>query len=349
MCQIGSREGDQRCGMDEAAPLKVEQPPLNHVGSAASMARSAALCSGPGASADVEVSQGDIAREVRHWRTYGTFWPHGGARGGAALSTVGSAAPTVGASQGDTCRQEQLYPLGRCSAPGRRSRAKSVGPLSCRRPPLLVQNEPMSQPTHTTAATTSMDQSPLERALRDAEQRIGDLTQAVTSHEIVGQATGILIATYRIDPQAAWSLLRRLSQQRNIKVARLASAVIAIASGSDNSIDATDPEAAAATRALLLARRSPSPQPAGLTAQDRLLLGTIRDALAAERDQRASRRDDAAEAADEATSPADCPRRRTAAERHAGARDRIQAAEDRNAAAVDRRIAAEDRQAAAEH
>jgi hypothetical protein len=191
-----------------------------------------------------------------------------------------------------------------------------------------------------------MDQPSVERALRAAEGRIGDLTHAVISHEIVGQATGILIATYRIDPQTAWSLLRRVSQHCNIKVARLAAAVIAIASGSDHSIDTTDPEAAAATRTLLLATRSPKPQSAGLTARDRLLLGTIRDTLAAERDERASRRDDTAEAEDKATSPAESSRRPT--EAGAAARDRIEAAEDRNAAAIDRQIAAEDRQAAAE-
>jgi hypothetical protein len=206
----------------------------------------------------------------------------------------------------------------------------------------------MSQPTHATTTSTSTDQPSLERALRDAEQRIGDLTRAVISHEIVGQATGILIATYRIDPQVAWSLLRRVSQDCNVKVARLASAVIAIASGVDHSIDITDPEAAAATRALLLATRWPQPRRTGLTARDRLLLGTIRDTLAAERDQRARRRDDAAEAGDTATSPADGSRRHAAAEPDAAARDRIEAAEDRNAAAIDRRIAAEDRQAAAE-
>src|SRR3954468_22137489 len=98
----------------------------------------------------------------------------------------------------------------------------------------------MSQPKHATAATTSMDQPPVDQALRDAEQRIDDLTRAVTSHEIIGQATGILIATHRMDPQAAWSLLRRVSQHCNIKVARLAAAVIAIASGSEDSIDTSD-------------------------------------------------------------------------------------------------------------
>jgi ANTAR domain-containing protein len=193
-----------------------------------------------------------------------------------------------------------------------------------------------------------MDQPTVERALREAEQRIGDLTRAVTSHEMVGQATGILIATYRIDPQAAWFLLRRVSQHCNVKVARLASAVIAIASGAGDSIDTIDPAAAAATRALLLAARSPQPLRAGLTTQDRLLLGTIRDALAVERDERASRRDEAAEAGDKATSPANSSRRHAAAEPDIGGRDRIEAAQDRDAAAIDRQMAAEDRQAAAE-
>jgi hypothetical protein len=189
-----------------------------------------------------------------------------------------------------------------------------------------------------------MEQPSFEQALRDAERRIGHLTQAVTSHEIVGRATGILIATYRIDSQAAWSLLRRVSQHSNIKVARLASAVIAIASGSDHEIDTTDLEAAAVARALLLATPWPPSQRRGLTAQDRLLLGTVRDTLAVERDQRASRRDDAAERGNEATLPGDDARQHT----EAAARDRKKAAEDRRAAAIDRQIAAEDRHAAAE-
>lgn len=68
---------------------------------------------------------------------------------------------------------------------------------------------------------------------------VRQLRRAVSSHELVGQAVGVLLATYRISPDEAWQILRTTSQRTNIKVATIARAVIESAAD----LPATDPEA----------------------------------------------------------------------------------------------------------
>lgn len=60
---------------------------------------------------------------------------------------------------------------------------------------------------------------------------VGHLQRAVTSHGVVGQAIGVLVAAHRFPPDQAWSLLRRTSQNANIKVNRLARSVVEVAAG----------------------------------------------------------------------------------------------------------------------
>src|SRR4051794_39763198 len=63
----------------------------------------------------------------------------------------------------------------------------------------------------------------------EAGERIAQLTQALGSREVVGQATGVLIALHRISATDAWDRLAETSQRNNIKLIRLARAVVAIA------------------------------------------------------------------------------------------------------------------------
>ena len=60
------------------------------------------------------------------------------------------------------------------------------------------------------------------------EARIRQLQEALESHAVVDQARGVLMATHRIDADAAWGLLVRVSSHENIKVRTLAQAVITL-------------------------------------------------------------------------------------------------------------------------
>jgi hypothetical protein len=164
-------------------------------------------------------------------------------------------------------------------------------------------------------------------------------SRAVESNRLAGQATGVLIATYRVDADRAWQLLHRTSQQSNVKVRHLARAIVVIAGGEDEHLDGLDPRAAHVVRTRLLPphvrTNQPPTAPGELSRRDRRALGAARDALAVERDERASIRDQAAEVRDRvAASPPD-----------GAAEDRASSASDRAASATDRAIAAEDRRA----
>jgi hypothetical protein len=56
----------------------------------------------------------------------------------------------------------------------------------------------------------------------DAESRGATLREAVEIRTIIGQATGILMARRNLTAEEAFDVLKRTSQNRNIKLARLA-------------------------------------------------------------------------------------------------------------------------------
>jgi len=84
----------------------------------------------------------------------------------------------------------------------------------------------------------------LDEALRLVDQ----LQQAVVSHEICGQATGVLVGIRGIDADSAWGLLQQASSRHNVKVIRIASALVALAGGA---AEVADRDAAAVARHLL--------------------------------------------------------------------------------------------------
>jgi len=66
------------------------------------------------------------------------------------------------------------------------------------------------------------------------EEVIGQLHEAMDSRTTVGQATGIIMARRRCSPQEALNLLIRISNDRNVKLRDLASAVVeAVTSGGE--------------------------------------------------------------------------------------------------------------------
>lgn len=58
-------------------------------------------------------------------------------------------------------------------------------------------------------------------------RRIANLTVALRSRDLIGQAKGIVMERYKLSADAAFALLSRISQERNIKVRDLAAEVAA--------------------------------------------------------------------------------------------------------------------------
>ncbi|TLS45275.1 ANTAR domain-containing protein [Streptomyces montanus] len=70
--------------------------------------------------------------------------------------------------------------------------------------------------------------APDDQAARIAELRaeIGQLKEAVTSHAVVDQAIGMMVALGRVTPEQGWTVLREVSQHTNIKLRNVAELII---------------------------------------------------------------------------------------------------------------------------
>lgn len=125
---------------------------------------------------------------------------------------------------------------------GFRERMRSAGFRSCLALPLPAHRKPSvgctlfsSQPNQFTQhvmdlvmlfalhAGTTFDNA----ALYDRSRQLVDhLHAALVTRDIIGQAKGVLMRRYSCDPDAAFALLRRASQQHNFKVRELAEALV---------------------------------------------------------------------------------------------------------------------------
>ncbi len=54
------------------------------------------------------------------------------------------------------------------------------------------------------------------------QQEVDQLKEAVTSHAVVDQAIGMVIAMGRVTPDQGWAILREVSQHTNIKLRNIA-------------------------------------------------------------------------------------------------------------------------------
>jgi signal transduction histidine kinase/DNA-binding response OmpR family regulator len=61
---------------------------------------------------------------------------------------------------------------------------------------------------------------------RARDERLGNLTTAMYTRDVIGQAMGILMERRRINSEEAFNLLRSWSQRHNIKIAKIAEALI---------------------------------------------------------------------------------------------------------------------------
>ena len=66
----------------------------------------------------------------------------------------------------------------------------------------------------------------LDLRVAELEAEIAQLKDALTRRQQIGVATGLLAQRFAINPERAWSLLVRLSQNSHVKVRVIAQAVI---------------------------------------------------------------------------------------------------------------------------
>jgi hypothetical protein len=111
-----------------------------------------------------------------------------------------------------------------CSFLGHGSRAGPTStPVACEVEPALSTEDtvaPDPAPARLVAGPS------VDGPVVDHDARIRQLEEALESHAVVDQARGVLMATHRIDADAAWALLVRVSSHQNIKVRTLAEAVV---------------------------------------------------------------------------------------------------------------------------
>ncbi|MEV6963293.1 ANTAR domain-containing protein [Streptomyces sp. NPDC051207] len=62
--------------------------------------------------------------------------------------------------------------------------------------------------------------------IRQLEDKVAQLEQAVDSHAVIDQAIGVLVAVGRMTPAEAWDVLRETSMCTNIKVRHVADLVV---------------------------------------------------------------------------------------------------------------------------
>jgi hypothetical protein len=61
---------------------------------------------------------------------------------------------------------------------------------------------------------------------RKLREEIEQLKEAVTSHAVVDQAIGMMVALGRVTPEQGWAVLREVSQHTNIKLRNIAEMII---------------------------------------------------------------------------------------------------------------------------
>ncbi|MFI1168214.1 ANTAR domain-containing protein [Streptomyces sp. NPDC020801] len=62
--------------------------------------------------------------------------------------------------------------------------------------------------------------------LSELQEEVEQLREAVTSHAVVDQAIGMVVALGRVTPDQGWTVLKEVSQHTNIKLRRVAELVL---------------------------------------------------------------------------------------------------------------------------
>lgn len=88
------------------------------------------------------------------------------------------------------------------------------------------------------------------------EAEVAQLKEAVTSHAVVDQAIGSLVALARVTPDQGWAVLKEVSQHTNVKLRQVAETVLLWARTGD-----LPEETRTALEEALVRRRAPAARP----------------------------------------------------------------------------------------
>ncbi|MBD0843864.1 MULTISPECIES: ANTAR domain-containing protein [unclassified Streptomyces] len=62
--------------------------------------------------------------------------------------------------------------------------------------------------------------------ISELQEEVQQLKEAVTSHAVVDQAIGMVVAMGRVTPDAGWAVLKEVSQHTNIKLRNVADLIL---------------------------------------------------------------------------------------------------------------------------
>ncbi|MFB7508275.1 ANTAR domain-containing protein [Streptomyces broussonetiae] len=62
--------------------------------------------------------------------------------------------------------------------------------------------------------------------IRELEEEVDQLKRAVSSHAVVDQAIGMMVALGRVTPDQGWDVLKDVSQHTNIKLRHVAELIV---------------------------------------------------------------------------------------------------------------------------
>ncbi|WAZ19319.1 ANTAR domain-containing protein [Streptomyces cinnabarinus] len=62
--------------------------------------------------------------------------------------------------------------------------------------------------------------------ISELQQEVDQLKEAVTSHAVVDQAIGMVVALGRVSPSQGWAVLKDVSQHTNIKLRQVADLIL---------------------------------------------------------------------------------------------------------------------------
>ncbi|MFJ5774162.1 ANTAR domain-containing protein [Streptomyces sp. NPDC093094] len=62
--------------------------------------------------------------------------------------------------------------------------------------------------------------------ISELQDEVQQLKEAVTSHAVVDQAIGMMVALGRVTPEEGWLVLREVSQHTNVKLRRVAELIL---------------------------------------------------------------------------------------------------------------------------
>jgi ANTAR domain len=95
----------------------------------------------------------------------------------------------------------------------------------------MVSQPPITKVGSPLPSSAILDGLEASARIAELEAEIAQLKEALARRQLIGVATGLLAQRFGIDPDRAWSLLVRLSQNGHVKVRDIAEALINVHCG----------------------------------------------------------------------------------------------------------------------